>query len=116
MQNSVCAQNTSKILVDFSQKPFSNYKLEEPELNNTSNRFKIGYLIENRFSEQATFQICTFLTTRERSQMTSSKIRGFQTPPPPSSLQYPLDDVIFYHPPFFSQDDFRQKCLFRDKI
>ena len=47
-------------------------------------------------------------TFRERSQMTSSKIRGFQTPsPPPSSsvifaIPPPLDDVIFYqpHPPF----------------
>ena len=43
---------------------------------------------------------------RERSQMTSSEIRGFQTPPPSFIFRHfchtPLDDVIFYQtPPFF---------------
>ena len=33
---------------------------------------------------------------------------GFR--PPPSSLPYPLDDVIFYQPPF-SQGYFQQNCL-----
>ena len=42
---------------------------------------------------------------RERSQMTSSKIRVFQIPSPlrhlSSSLPYPIDDVIFYQTPLF---------------
>ena len=56
---------------------------------------------------------------RERSQMTSSKIKGFQTSSLifrhlPSLLPDPLDDVIFYSSPF-PQDNFRQYC-FNGKI
>ena len=62
----------------------------------------------NNGTEAATLSVSMLMSVniiqRERSQMTSSKIRGFQTPSPPSVIlrhfcQAPLDDVIFHRPP-----------------